>query len=48
MTPSKAGKNAMIHHQKWFENGFINHPREPRVGLNSDGTSNFGVGMSIQ
>lgn len=43
IVPSKAGKIAMIHDHIGFTNGEITHPRDDSVGLNSDGTSSFGV-----
>lgn len=43
IVPNSAGKIAMIHDHIGFTNGDIIHPRVDNVGLNSDGTSSFGV-----
>lgn len=45
MVPKIAGKNAQAQDHIGFLNGDITQPRSDRVGLNSEGTSSFGVAM---
>lgn len=43
-----AGNTATAYDQVGFLKGEINQPRSDNVGLNSDGTSSFGVAMLQQ